>query len=75
MEHDLFEDHVTVLRHHFLNERSRNSRLLVSEKQIMMMVSGRGKKKKVHISVGGLFISRKLCWNLRFSKRNPPDFL
>lgn len=34
-----------------------------------------GLKKKVHTSAGGLFISRKLCWNLHFSKRNSPDCL
>lgn len=75
MERDLFKDHAAVLRDHFLNERSRNSRFLVSEKQIMMMVSGRGLKKNVPTSVGGLFLSRNLCWNLHFSKRKPPDFL
>lgn len=75
MERDLFKDHAIVPRDHFLNERSRNSRLLVSEKQIMVMVSGGGLKKNVHTSVGGLFISRKLCWNVHFPKRNPSDFL
>lgn len=49
MERDLFKDHATVLRDHFLNEWSRNSRFLVSEKQKMMMVSGGGFKKKKFI--------------------------
>lgn len=45
MERDLFKDCATVPRDAFLNERSRNSRFLVSEKQIMMMVFGEGLKK------------------------------
>lgn len=51
MERDLFKDHATVLRDHFLNEWSRNSSFLVSEKQKMMMVSGgRFKKKSSYLS-------------------------